>query len=194
MSIIPMKTALIVVDVQVDFLPKGKLPVPEGDKVLKPINKLIETFKKESLPIFYSRDWHPRNHVSFKTFGEHCVAHSNGALFPRGLDLAPGRGLILDKGTDIKVDSFSAFGASDGVLHLNEFLQEADVEQVFVVGLALDYCVKDTAKDAVEKGYKTYIITEGTKPLTVKGGRQATKELNELGAIFITSKNALKLL
>lgn len=194
-----MKSALIVVDVQNDFLPEvdptksPKLPIPKGDKVVPVVNKLIQVFRANKEPIFFSRDFHPRKHPSFRTYGEHCVQNSYGAMFPSNLDVQPSD-LILSKGDDPREDSLSAFGAHDGIWYLHSFLQDRDVTDIYVAGLALDYCVGETCKDGVKWGYHVHLVTDGTKPLKVQTGTATKKTLKELGVHFETSKQVIQTL
>ena len=109
------KDALILVDIQKDFLPGGALPVPEGDKVIEPANRYIELFTKAGAPVFATRDWHPENHISFKENGgiwpKHCVQNTRGAQFADGLKLPP-EVFIINKGDRPEVDAYSSFQGS----------------------------------------------------------------------------------
>ena len=119
-----LKKALLIVDVQNDFCPKGALGVPEGDKVVGVLNKYIKIFSDKKLPIFASRDWHPKKTRHFKKFGGlwpiHCVADTKGAMFHSKLKL-PKECIILSKGMDPDKDSYSAFQAvdSNGAIFFN---------------------------------------------------------------------------
>lgn len=160
--------ALIVVDVQNDFLPGGALSVPDGTAILPVINQLAH------LPfglIVTSQDWHPPEHASFKTnhhnglWPPHCVAHTYGADFPLGLHL-PDHTQHVFKGTQAHQDSYSAFEArTNSGLLLDTILKQHGVTRVFVCGLALEYCVKATAMDAQKAGYKTVLLTDASKGL-----------------------------
>ncbi|MGC8917144.1 MAG: bifunctional nicotinamidase/pyrazinamidase [Thermoanaerobaculum sp.] len=167
--------ALIVVDVQNDFCPGGALAVPQGDEVVPIINRIGLRYPL----VVASQDWHPENHVSFASahpgkevlevveveggsqvlWPDHCVAGSWGADFHPGLDTRPFR-MIVRKGTDPHVDSYSAFrdNRRDRVTGLSGFLRELGVTAVTVVGLATDYCVAATALDAVEFGFAAGIL------------------------------------
>lgn len=189
------KSALIIVDLQNDFvLPEGKTPVVGAEKLPSLANQLIEACVNNDHFIVFSRDWHPRGHSSFRTRGEHCVAQSSGALLHRELKLSPGRAVVLNKGTDPKEDSASAFAASDGFFNLEHFLEERQVTDVFIMGLTLDGCVLSTALEAVGKGYQTFVIPEATRAATSEGYRKAFKELPEAQVTLVTTKEAIKLL
>lgn len=159
-----MKKALIVVDVQNDFLPGGSLAVPHGDEVIPVINNLIENGGYDE--IIYTMDWHPENHCSFSTWPVHCIAYSHGAQLNEGLILQDPYNFI-HKGESLEVDSYSGFFDNDGVskTQLDDFLKSKQIEEVDIVGLALDYCVKFTALDAIKLGYKTNVILEGTEAI-----------------------------
>lgn len=186
--------ALIVVDVQNDFCPGGALPVPNGDDVVPVINRLGERFPV----VVASQDWHPENHVSFAShhpglraldvieldgqpqvlWPDHCVAGTWGADFHPGLDTRPFR-MIVRKGTDPRVDSYSAFrdNRRDRVTGLAGFLRELGVTRVTVVGLATDYCVAATAHDAVELGFAATVLLPACRAVAAPPGHlEATLE------------------
>lgn len=162
------RDALIVVDVQNDFLPGGALAVPNGHAIVPVINRLAR------LPfglILTSQDWHPSDHISFKTTQQngpwppHCVADTCGADFPKDLHL-PEHTLHLFKGTQADQDSYSAFGAkTEAGLLLNTVLKQQGITRVFICGLALEYCVQATALDAQKAGYTTVLLTDATQGL-----------------------------
>ncbi|MEM3151578.1 MAG: isochorismatase family protein, partial [Candidatus Bathyarchaeia archaeon] len=141
------ESALIIVDVQNDFLPGGALPVPNGDKVIPILNKYIELFNKVGAAIFATRDWHPPNHISFKTQGgiwpPHCIQNSKGAEFASNLKL-PKNVNIISKAVNPNMEAYSGFEGTDLALKLKEL----GVKKVFIGGLATDYCVKNTVLDA----------------------------------------------
>lgn len=189
------KIALIVVDLQNDFLlENGKSPVPGAEKLVTLTNKLIDACIKGNHFIVYTRDWHPRNHVSFRTLGEHCVAESSGALFHKDLNLAVGRSVILSKGTLRGEDSESAFGATDGFFNIEHFLDERGVTDLFVVGVGMDGCVGQTALEALEKNLASYVVTDASKARTSAGYKQVFDDLPKKGVNLVTIKDALKLL
>ena len=173
--------ALIVVDVQNDFLPGGALPVPGGDKIVPVLNEWIEAARQGAVLVAASRDWHPPDHVSFDDRGgpwpRHCVQHSEGAGFPPDLRL-PENAVIISKGTDSDRDAYSAFDQTP----LAELLKQRGVRRIWVGGLALDVCVRSTVLDAIESGFQTYVIRNATKPIDEQGGRNALDEMRRAGA------------
>jgi hypothetical protein len=122
--------ALIVVDVQRDFMPGGALPVPEGDKVVAPLNQYIERFSKANLPVFFTRDWHPKDHISFKGHGgiwpPHCVQDTEGAQFHPDLKIPSDNKFIISKGTSRDFDAYSGF---QGTI-LDNLLRERDKKDI----------------------------------------------------------------
>jgi len=154
--------ALIVVDMQNDFMPGGALAVKDGDQIVPLVNRLLERFKIR----VFTRDWHPADHISFaskpaftdKSWPAHCVQNTPGAEFHHDLkqNLAD---KIVSKGTDSRQEAYSGFQDTD----LAEWLKQKDIRRVFVVGLATDYCVKSTALDAKQAGFTTYVIRDATR-------------------------------
>lgn len=184
--------ALIVVDVQNDFLPGGALAVPNGDEVIEPIRRLIES--DEFDVIAFTRDYHPAEHESFVEQGgpwpPHCVAATEGARLAPGLTKAlPSRAqasLLIDKGTEPHGDAYSAFDGTELAKHLDEL----GVTEVVIVGLALDYCVKDTALDAVREGFDTAVLLAATRAISGEGERLAVRELADAGVLLSTGLRA----
>lgn len=157
-------SALIIVDMQNDFMPGGSLPVPDADKIIPVINKYIEIFMAKGLPIFASRDWHPPNHISFKQRGGvwpvHCVRNTLGAKFHPDLKL-PRSATVVSKATDPNREAYSAFDRTE----LADRLREKNIKRVFIAGVATDYCVKNTALDALENGFEVILLEDATKGL-----------------------------
>lgn len=155
---------LLVVDVQNDFLPGGALGVKNGDQIIAPVNQAVALFMKKSLPVFYSRDWHPRDHSSFQAHGgpwpPHCVQDTTGAMFSPDLT-RPAEPLVFSKGTRVDEEEYSAFHAKDAAgKQVHQVLARLGVTRVFVCGLATDYCVLNTAMDLLKAGYKVYVMTD----------------------------------
>ncbi len=180
--------ALVVVDMQKDFLPGGALPVKNADTIIPTINHYIDLFVAKELPIFFTRDWHPKDHVSFEKNGgiwpEHCVAGTQGAQFAGGLTIPKDNRLIISKGTSKDFDAYSGFQGTQ----LHALLQERGVKRLFVCGVAGDYCVKHTALGGLHLGYWVILLEDG-----IKSVNEAAKPLDSLlglGAI-IASKEAL---
>jgi nicotinamidase/pyrazinamidase len=179
------KRALIVVDVQNDFCPGGALAVPNGDEVVGPLNGLIEEFLLRGEPVFKSRDWHPPTTKHFKDYGGtwpvHCVQETHGAEFhPELLD--DPRITVISKGTGDE-DNYSAFDGTD----LAARLGEQGVEEVWIGGLATDYCVKNTALDALRNGFKVTVVANAMRPVELQpgDGERAIKEMRQHGAEII---------
>lgn len=181
--------ALLVVDVQGDFLPGGALAVPDGDAVVAPIRALAARFAT----LVLTQDWHPPGHASFASahpgrapfetvrlaYGEqvlwpdHCVQGSPGAALAPGLDL-PGAALVLRKGLNPSVDSYSAFAEADGTrTGLSGYLRERGVERVVLCGLATDYCVAWSALDARAAGFAAAVVTDATRAIDQGGSLAA---------------------
>ena len=182
-----MKSALILVDIQNDFLPGGALAVREGDQVIGVANDLTSRGKFDL--VVATQDWHPRDHASFaanhagKTIGEiidldglpqvlwpvHCVQNTTGAELAPGLDRSR-IDRVFQKGTDPCIDSYSGLydNGHRRSTGLGEYLREQGVTDVYVMGLATDYCVKFTALDATAKGFKTHLIEDGCRGVNLK--------------------------
>lgn len=180
--------ALLVVDVQNDFLPGGALGVPDGDRVLEPINKAIAVFLAHGLPIFASRDWHPVGHCSFREQGGpwpvHCVADTPGAAFSSALDL-PTTATLIYKATRVDEEAYSVFGGTG----FEGMLRHAGVRRIFIGGLATDYCVLATTRDALMRGFGVVVLTDAVCAVNVQpgDGERALAEMDQLGAQFATS-------
>lgn len=179
--------ALIIVDVQNDFLPGGSLAVPHGDEVLTVLNGYIALFRQAHLPIVATRDWHPPEHCSFQAQGgpwpPHCVAGSRGAGFAVMLEL-PCESIIISKGTAADRDAYSGFEGTE----LDGLLRKASVTRVFVGGLATDYCVLNTVLDALRLGYDAILLTDAVRAVDVRpgDGERAIDDMLNAGAIAVT--------
>jgi len=188
------KKALLVVDIQKDFCPGGALSVAEGDEIIPNLNRYIEIFLDKKLPVFITRDLHPKDTKHFKRFGgvwpEHCVEGTEGAEFHPDLKVAPGP-VVISKGMDPEEDSYSAFQAADSKgTGFSELLKGYGVGEIFVGGIATDFCVKYTALDALEAGLKVTILTDAIKGVNLKppDSAEAIKEMAGKGAMKITLK------
>lgn len=187
------KSTLIIVDVQKDFLPNGALPVPGGDRIINPLNRYIKLFVERALPIFATRDWHPKDHISFKESGgswpPHCIQNTEGAEFPRELNL-PENTIVISKATESDRDAYSGF--QETVLDLE--LRRYGVKRVFIGGLATDYCVKATVLDALTLGYETILLLDGVKGVDINPGDsvKAVDEMISRGAIGIVIDDILE--
>lgn len=176
--------ALVVVDVQNDFLPGGALGVPEGDEVIPVLNKYSVLFEELGLPIVATRDWHPENHCSFEAQGgpwpPHCIAGTEGAAFATGLDLH-GDTKVVSKAQTPDKDAYSGFQGTE----LDQWLKERGVKRIFVGGLAADYCVRETVRDGLVNGYEVVLLEDATRAVNVDpdDGRKAVAEMQKEGAV-----------
>jgi len=173
--------ALLIVDVQNDFLPGGSLAVPQGYDVVPALNHYSSAFRTRHLPIFASRDWHPSNHCSFTEQGgpwpPHCVAETDGAQFASGLDLS--EAVIISKATEPESDAYSAFENTD----LDQRLKKVGVKRLFVGGLTTDYCVLNSVRDLVRLKYSVVLLKDAIRAVNVQpgDGPKAIEEMRALG-------------
>jgi nicotinamidase-related amidase len=173
-----MREALLIVDVQHDFLPGGALAVPDGDAVLAPIAELAGSGRFDL--VVATRDWHPPDHGSFADAGgpwpPHCVRDTHGAQLHAHVE--PLADAVVDKGREPGAEGYSAFENPA----LRALLRDHGVEAVTVVGLATDYCVRHTARDAVRHGFRVTIATGAVRGIDPEHAAAALHELQELGA------------
>lgn len=185
------KSALVVVDVQYDFLREGSLEVPDGDEIIPVINNIIDKFPL----VVFTRDFHPADHGSFASqhpgkrpfdiidlngipdqvlWPDHCVQGTRGSHISENLDLGKIKGdfYVFKKGTDPKVDSYSAFKDNGGnnSTGLDYFLDKKGVTDVFVTGLAGDFCVEYTCIDSANLGFNTVLIKDATRYINKNQG------------------------
>lgn len=204
--------ALLIIDVQNDFCPGGSLAVPEGDKIIPIINRLKQS---GTFPIVVlTQDWHPKNHLSFasnhrgKKIGEvvdvdgipqilwpdHCLQGSEGARFHKDLKIELSD-VTLHKGTDPRVDSYSAFydNAHKRDTGLTKLLKEKEVDETYLCGLATDYCVKYSVLDAIGEGFKVNVILDACRGVDLKpgDGEKAIAEMKAKGARIIQSTDLI---
>ena len=179
--------ALIIVDVQKDFLPGGALAVPRGDEVVPVLNSYITLFEEQGLPIIATRDWHPPNHCSFAAQGglwpSHCVVGTPGARFAPSLAL-PRDIMVISKDTEKQQNTYSGFEGAD----LAEYLQSLGSQRLFIGGLATDYCVLNTVRDALELDFAVCLLTDAIRAVNVKpdDGPRAEEEMQRFGAVPVT--------
>ncbi len=183
------RDALIVVDVQKDFCPGGALAVPDGDEVVPVINRLQELFTT----VVFSRDWHPPGHVSFSeqpkfvdgSWPKHCLAGSDGAGFHPQLQV-PLHATVLSKGTEKDREAYSVFDVGD----LAQTLRHQQVERLFVVGLATNYCVKETVQAGLKEGFQLVLVSDACRGLDIPKGavKKALDEMSKAGALIVESK------
>jgi len=182
------KAVLLVVDVQIDFCPGGTLGVPGGDLIIPVINRYIRFFRQRGVPVIASRDWHPPVTSHFRGYGgiwpPHCIRESEGARFHPELRLPPDT-MVVSKGTAPDRDDYSTFqAATDGGLRLDDHLDAAGIRSIYICGLATDYCVRETALDALKGGYAVTILTDAVRGVDLAPGdsKRALDEAERAGA------------
>jgi nicotinamidase/pyrazinamidase len=181
--------ALVVVDVQNDFMPGGALGVRDGDRVIAPLNRAIERFVELGLPVLATRDWHPADHCSFTARGgpwpPHCVAGTPGAAFAPALRLPTGTA-IVSKGTNPSREAYSAFAGTD----LEARLREARAVRLIIGGLATDYCVVSSTADARALGLEVVVLTDAIAAVDASpgDGERALERMRADGAALVDSR------
>lgn len=204
--------ALILVDIQQDFCAGGALAVKDGDQVVPVANRLTTSDNFDVIVL--SQDWHPQSHKSFASnnsgtkvgdlgelggkpqvmWPDHCVWNTPGSEFHKNL-LTGRASLILRKGMNREVDSYSAFYDNDGTpVGLKGYLKDRDVTEVYIMGLATDYCIKFTVLDSVKCGFETYLIKDGCRAVNISSddGADAIKEMKNAGAKVVHSDKYTK--
>jgi len=194
------KPALLVVDLQNDFCPGGALGVPDGDQIVPRINRMIELFERRGLPVLATRDWHPPVTKHFKESGgawpPHCIQGTKGARFHPDLKL-PKEVVLLSKGMDPEQDSYSGFQAlSAQGRDLESVIRDLAIDEIYVCGLATDYCVRATALDAVRRGLRIRVLKDAIKGVDLKPGDSsaAIAEMRGAGVPFLATRGIAKLL
>jgi nicotinamidase/pyrazinamidase len=188
-----VRPALLAVDVQVDFCPGGSLAVQSGDEVVPGLNRLILEFQKRGLPIFFTRDWHPRNHASFRSQGgiwpPHCVQDTKGAEFHPELKV-PAGAPIISKGDDPAKEAYSGFQETD----LESRLKRAGVDEVVIGGLTTDYCVRQSSLDAVRAGFKVEVVVDCVRAVNAKpgDGERALIEIGRAGVRLLSAEAVVR--
>lgn len=201
--------ALLVIDIQNDFTRGGALEVPHGDEIVPLVNRLATDFRN----VVQAQDWHPAGHISFASshpgkqpfevielpygpqvlWPDHCIQGSHGAQFHPGLDI-PHTQLIVRKGGNPAVDSYSAFYEADQqtTTGLAGYLREKGVNTVYLVGLALDFCVAWSALHARREGFVTYVVLDACRAIDSDDSlEQALSAMQDAGVIFIQSRQLL---
>ncbi len=204
------KSALVVIDIQVDFCPGGSLAVNGGDEIVDPINNLLLEHGKKFKKIVFTSDWHPPEHISFASFHkkelysvikngkqsvtlwpDHCIEGTAGAEFYPGLK-SEKADLLIRKGRNPEMDSYSAFYENDRETPtgLTGYLKEHEIENVFLCGLAFDWCVFFSAVDSLKKGFNTYVIKDLTRAIDLPPGYafEREQEILKLGGKIIDSR------
>jgi len=191
------RSALLVIDVQNDFCAGGALAVPAGDQVVPPLNRMIAHAGSLGLPVYATRDWHPRKTRHFAESGGrwpvHCVAGSPGARFHPGLAL-PETVVIVSKGDRADAEGYSAFGGhtAEGTALAGD-LRARGIEHLYVGGLATDYCVKHSVVEALRAGFKVTLMTDAVRGVDAQPGdaARALTEMKAAGAEFQTTEELL---
>jgi len=169
--------------VQRDFFPGGSLAVLGADRIVPMLNRYVRLAARRGTPIFLTRDWHPSRHRSFAERGgpwpSHCVAGTSGAQFADGLEIPPGS-VVISKGTDPDRDAYSGFDGTD----LDPRLRALGIARLFVGGVATDYCVLNTVRDARSKGYGVTLLADAIRAVDVRpgDGERALAEMADRGA------------
>ena len=192
------KAALIIVDVQNDYCPGGALEVPEGDRVIGPINRAVEYFITAGLPILASRDVHAPASKHFRDFGGvwpiHCVHDSKGAAFHPSLHLPEGT-ILLTKGMNPEMHGYSAFEAeTNNGMMMADLLRMLEVRSLYVCGLATDYCVLCTTLDALRRGFRVAVLTDAVAGVDIVPGSSdsAIEDMANAGAQLTTVEELLR--
>ncbi|NPA15028.1 MAG: isochorismatase family protein [Deferribacteres bacterium] len=184
--VLTSKDALVVVDMQNDFI-SGALAVSGAEEIIDKVNRYTRIFADKGLPVFFTRDWHPEEHISFKENGgvwpKHCVAGSWGARFHDKLFIPADNRFVISKGTSPDFDAYSGF---QGTV-LDQLLKERGVKRLFISGIATDYCVKHTAFGAVNLGYQVFILLDAVKGVDLSPGdsHRALEFLYSLGVVGV---------
>jgi len=201
--------ALLIVDVQNDFCPDGALEVPNGDKIIPAINRLSEHFDV----VIQTQDWHPEGHSSFASshrdkkpfetikmpygkqvlWPDHCVQNSRGSDFHPDLETHRSQ-LIIRKGFRKEIDSYSAFYENDNstTTGLSGYLKDRDIDTLYAVGLATDFCVKWSVIDGIKEGFNVFVVEDAVKGIDIEGSvDQAWDEMLKKGAQKVSSTELL---
>lgn len=193
------KAALVIVDVQNDFCPGGALAVAEGDQVAALLSDCAARFAASGLPVFATRDWHPARTSHFKAYGGiwpvHCVQNTFGAEFHPALRL-PSGAVVVSKGSAVDVDSYSGFDGVDGSgASLAALLRARAVDEIFIGGLATDYCVKQTVLDGLQHGFSVVLLRDAIRGVDLAPGdsARALEEMRRAGSRELAALGDLRL-
>lgn len=185
--------ALVIVDVQYGFLEGGNLAVQNAESVIPPLNHYLGKFTTFNLPVFATRDWHPKGHISFQERGgpwpEHCVAGTKESEISADLDLPP-YAIYISKATLPDKDAYSGFDGTE----LDKRLKEMGIARLFIGGIATDYCVLSTVMDALHLNYEVCLLTDCIEGVNVKkeDSARALRSMSKNGAVSITFENLKK--
>ncbi|KAN0050779.1 hypothetical protein ACTA71_003927 [Dictyostelium dimigraforme] len=204
-------SCLLIIDVQNDFMKDGSLEVEKANDILEPINNIRNNCSFDLVVL--SKDWHPNDHISFASthskkpfdsivtksnytqllFPDHCIQDTKGSEINKEL-IVKDKDIIINKGMDIEIDSYSAFGDNDkkSKTELEGILKKHSIVNVFVCGLATDFCVLASCMDSVNCGFKTYFIEDCSKGISKNGIDQALQKMKDNGIIFINSSDLIQ--
>lgn len=177
--------ALVIIDVQRDFV-GGSLAVEGAEQIVPVLARYIRRFRAQGLPVIATRDWHPPDHLSFRDQGgmwpAHCVAGTRGAEFAPGLQLDK-NAIVVSKATTAGADAYSAFDATE----LDAKLRKMGIQRLFVGGLATDYCVAATVKDALRLGYRVFLLLDAIRAVDQhpEDGAVAVRTMLRQGAALL---------
>lgn len=175
---------LLIVDLQNDFLPGGALPAPEGDRIIPVINRIMGYFDT----VIASKDWHPEKTYHFEQWPPHCISGTDGASFPENFEDHHLDKIFL-KGTGQEDDGYSVFEATSD--DLDAYLKGHGIQNLFLAGLATEYCIRATALDAVERGYRTIVIKDAVAGVNALPGdsEKALREMESRGVEVLGSES-----
>ncbi|MDP8234172.1 MAG: bifunctional nicotinamidase/pyrazinamidase [Candidatus Saelkia tenebricola] len=186
------RKAFLIIDLQNDFCLGGALAVPQGDQIIPVLNECIRVFIQKKLPVLVTRDWHPEKSSHFKEFGglwpAHCVQNTKGAQFHPQLQL-PENTIIISGGMNPNEDGYSAFDGVDSKgVEFVQVLKDLNIEELYIGGLATDYCVKQSVLDAVKYGFKVNLLIDAIKGVNISpnDSKVAIKEMLNSGVSAIT--------
>ncbi|KAN0021937.1 hypothetical protein ACTFIU_004083 [Dictyostelium citrinum] len=204
-------SCLLIIDVQNDFMKDGSLEVQNANDILKPINDIRNNCSFDLVAL--SKDWHPENHISFASthnkkpfdsittksnyiqilFPDHCIQNTKGSEINKDL-IVKDKDIIINKGMDKEVDSYSAFYDNDKKTKtaLEDILKKHSIVNVYICGLATDFCVLASCLDSVNSGFKTYFIEDCSKGVSNNGVDQSLQKMKDNGIIFINSLDLIQ--
>jgi nicotinamidase/pyrazinamidase len=188
MSVFEPGDALLVVDMQHDFLPGGSLAVPGGDAIVPMLDEYVSEAAARAVPVFATRDWHPPHHCSFRERGGpwpvHCVQGTWGAAFTEGIHF-PDSTVVISKAADLDREAYSTFDGTP----LDAELHARGVRRLVIGGIAEEYCVLFTVRDAIAKGYGALLLTDAIRAIDRDEGARAEAEMLHLGAASYSAPN-----
>lgn len=178
--------ALLIVDTQNDFCPCGSYPVPNGDEIIEPLNFALSFARQNSWKLYASRDWHPVSVFENKPGKAHCVQNTKGAEYHPQLKIESDVE-IISKGEDLSDAHYSAFNGDDK--SLKDLLKQNQVTEVYIGGLALEYCVKATAIDSARNGFNTFVFTDAVRHINDDKAKLAMEDMEKAGVTFIKTSD-----